>query len=178
MKTHAAIAALATMAASLAACATYSDLPTGRVAEAQLSYANGLPAGNVQFFLTGSGELRATGAFAGLSEGAHGFHLHTTGLCEGPGFQSAGGHLNPANREHGTDNPAGAHLGDLPNLDASDQGTARITVTIARDGAAALDELFDPDGTAVMVHAGPDDYASDPAGDAGARIACGIVTRA
>ena len=160
-----------------AACATYSEVPTDRAAEARLSYANGLPAGTAQFYVTGAGELRVTGAFAGLSEGPHGFHLHTIGSCEAPGFQSAGGHLNPYSREHGTDNPAGAHLGDLPNLTAADDGTARITAVVSDDADDALAAIFDGDGTAVMIHAGADDYSSDPAGDAGARIACGVVIR-
>ena len=175
MNRFAAIALAATPLA-LGACTTYGDLPTDRVASADLRFANGLPAGTAQIYRAG-GELRISGAFAGLSEGQHGFHLHTTGSCEAPDFTSAGGHLNPTGAEHGSANPQGSHLGDLPNLQVNANGTGSISATISDMPDMAEAAIFDGDGTAVMIHAGADDYVSDPAGDAGSRVACGVVTR-
>jgi len=158
----------------LGGCATLEDVPTARVGSAQLKQANGVPAGTVQLYQA-NGELRISGAFAGLRAGSHGFHLHTTGRCDAPDFTTAGGHLNPTGAEHGTQNPNGAHLGDLPNLIINANGTGNITATVSENEDAALAAIFDADGTAVMIHQGPDDYVSDPAGDAGPRIACGII---
>lgn len=161
---------------ALAACTTAAEAPTETIAAATLSMADGTPAG--------SAELRADGdalslavTVTGIPAGTHGFHLHTTGQCTAPDFTSAGGHLNPAEREHGKENPAGSHFGDLPNLEVGAGGTASITADLGSDRAAAMDWLFDADGTAVMVHADPDDYRTDPTGNAGARIACGVLER-
>ena len=163
------------MAGLLTGCTSVADLPTERLASARLTLANGVPAGTVQ--LLGSGDqLTLAVAATGLSQGEHGFHLHETGQCSAPDFKSAGGHLNPLGKEHGTLNPDGAHLGDLPNLVANSSGTASATIELDDDDRAkVMDWIFDSDGTAVIVHAGPDDYRSDPAGDAGARVACGVL---
>ena len=114
---------------------------------------------------------------SGLSAGVHGTHLHSIGKCEPSGFSSAGGHLNPTGRQHGTMNPMGSHMGDLPNLSVGADGTG--SMEFALDGKAGDIEsaLFDADGTAIVVHAGPDDYATDPSGDSGSRIACGVFAR-
>jgi Cu-Zn family superoxide dismutase len=116
-----------------------------------------------------SGGSTLTVQAIGLSPGNHGLHLHDKGLCQGPAFASAGGHWNPTGRKHGRDNPAGAHLGDLPNLqiDASGSGTASFTLA---PGSA------DADGTALVVHAKADDYRTDPSGNSGDRIACAVVS--
>lgn len=160
---------------ALSACSTLGELPNERIAEAQLNFANGLPAGTVQ--LLGNGQNVTLVAVAtGLEPGEHGFHLHTTGKCEAPGFKSAGGHLNPAGREHGSLNPQGQHLGDLPNLVVGASRSARAEVDLGEDSPDLRAKLFDTDGTAVVIHAEADDYISDPAGDAGARIACGVLT--
>ena len=110
--------------------------------------------------------------------GEHGFHIHQTGDCTAADFTSAAGHLNPMEKEHGAENPAGKHLGDLPNLSAGADGTAttEITLEYAPDELKAW--IFDDDGAAIVVHEGPDDYRSDPAGDAGPRIACGQLNPA
>ncbi len=113
-----------------------------------------------------------------LPPGAHAFHIHETGTCEPP-FQSAGGHFNPHDRQHGFRNPLGHHLGDLPNLEIPASGSHQVEYLVAGttlDGASAS-TLRDADGSALIVHRGPDDYESDPAGNAGQRIACGIVAR-
>ncbi|MXO97070.1 superoxide dismutase family protein [Erythrobacter aquimaris] len=171
--------ALVAMSAALqlGACSTYGSIPSERVASATLTFANGLPAGTAQ--LLSDGDTVTMGvAVTGLEPGPHGFHLHTTGKCESPGFQSAGGHLNPAGREHGSENPAGKHLGDLPNLVVNEAGRATAQYELAGSANGVLADIFDEDGTAVMIHAGPDDYRSDPAGDAGSRIACGVIKAA
>lgn len=112
----------------------------------------------------------------GVPAGVHAVHLHTTGACTGPDFTSAGGHWNPAKKQHGHDNPAGAHMGDMPNMTVGADGKGELK-TVVKGGmmTGAADALLDADGAAVVVHASPDDYKSDPTGNAGGRIACGIV---
>ncbi len=167
---------LAASAAMLAGCTTMADVPTSRVGQAALSFANGLPAGTAQLLRDGSG-LRIVLAATGMTPGSHGFHLHTTGKCEAPAFTSAGGHLNPNGRKHGSQAPGGPHLGDLPNLEIGASGSGTASEVVA-GGEAALAAIFDGDGTAVVVHAAPDDYRTDPTGNAGDRIACGVLRRA
>ena len=111
-----------------------------------------------------------------MSQGTHGLHLHMVGRCDPPGFETAGGHLNPGMRQHGTENPAGAHFGDLPNLIVGGAGAATVTAALQGTRAEVLAQIFDADGTAVVVHAGPDDYRTDPSGNSGSRIACGVLT--
>ena len=110
----------------------------------------------------------------GLPPGVHGLHLHTAGRCEAPGFQTAGGHWNPAMKQHGHDNPQGAHSGDLPNIQIGSDGRGILDFTTP---AATLAELLDADGAAVVIHASADDYRTDPSGNSGGRIACGVVER-
>ena len=112
---------------------------------------------------------------AGLPAGHYGVHLHAVGRCEGPAFASAGPHWNPTGRQHGTLNPAGHHLGDLPNLDVDEQGAGRLEFAIPGGTAAGAEGLFDADGVSVVIHAAADDYRTDPSGNSGARIACGVL---
>ena len=115
-------------------------------------------------------------AFDGLPGGAHAFHLHAVGVCEAPDFASAAGHYNPHGAEHGFWNPDGPHAGDLPNIYVPDSGQLRVDMITDRvtlgEGESTL---FDDDGTAIVLHDGPDDYATGPAGAAGPRIACAVV---
>ena len=111
---------------------------------------------------------------AGLAPGHYGVHLHAVGRCEGPAFASAGAHWNPTGRQHGKLNPAGHHLGDLDNLDVDESGAGRLEFTIAGASLRGADGLLDADGAALVIHAGPDDYRTDPSGNSGARIACGV----
>lgn len=114
----------------------------------------------------------------GMPAGVHGIHLHEKGLCEGPKFESAGGHWNPAGKKHGRDNPAGAHAGDLANLTVTANGTANVSVSVAdaKMSSGAM-MLADTDGTALVIHAKADDYKTDPSGDSGDRIACAVVAK-
>jgi superoxide dismutase, Cu-Zn family len=163
--------------AALVACTTLADVPTERVGQATLSFANGLPAGTAQLVRSGAG-LSVVVAVTGMTPGPHGFHLHTTGKCEAPGFDSAGGHLNPYGRRHGTLAESGPHLGDMPNIEVGPSGSGAATFALPGERPGALEAIFDADGTAVIVHAGPDDYRTDPSGNSGPRIACGVLRRA
>lgn len=107
-------------------------------------------------------------------ESAHGFHLHETGDCSAPDASSAGEHFNPMQTEHGGPTSEVKHLGDLPNITADAQGVASVTALVA--GASLRDGgMYDLAGRAVVVHANPDDYTTQPSGDSGDRIACGVV---
>lgn len=164
------------VAAALAGCQTIDELPTDRVGQATLRLANGLPGGTAQLLASGS-QVNISIAVAGLSPGVHGVHLHMTGACDAPDFTTAGGHLNPGGHMHGTSNPAGPHLGDLPNITAGAAGSGTVSATLPGPREEVLAQIFDADGTAVVVHASADDYRTDPSGNSGARIACGVLTR-
>jgi Cu-Zn family superoxide dismutase len=107
-----------------------------------------------------------------LPAGAHAFHIHEKGKCEAP-FKSAGGHYNPDGNAHGLDDPDGRHAGDMPNVHVPSTGKTEVEIL---NEAVNVGELLDADnGTAIVMHEGPDDYSSDPAGAAGSRIACGVI---
>ena len=115
----------------------------------------------------------------GLTPGLHGIHIHAVGSCVGPAFASAGSHYNPAARRHGLANPEGPHNGDLPNLVVNGEGIGHLSaktelVTLAAGAATA----FDADGSAVVIHAAEDDQVTDPTGNSGGRVACGVITPA
>lgn len=114
-----------------------------------------------------------------LPPGPRGIHIHETGECVPPGFESAGPHFNPTDASHGLADPEGPHLGDLPNLVVEPDGTAEVTFVAQRANLAAMGErsLLAGDGTALVIHAEPDDQITDPAGGAGERIACGVIRR-
>ena len=110
-----------------------------------------------------------------LPAGAHGAHVHMTGQCTAPGFESAGGHWNPTGADHGKDNPAGMHKGDLPNILIGTNGGGTLEYSIPDAGVSGSGgAMLDADGAAMVIHAGPDDYRTDPSGNSGARIACGV----
>lgn len=115
----------------------------------------------------------------GMPAGVHGIHLHEKGLCDGPKFESAGGHWNPAAKKHGRDNPEGAHAGDLANLTVAADGTATVSVPVAGAKMASGEMMLaDADGTALVIHARADDYRTDPSGNSGDRIACAVLAPA
>lgn len=152
--------------------------PDNVVLGAQLRKADGTDAGYA-VLRTYAGKSTLDVWLRGLTPGEHGLHLHTTGKCAGPDFASAGSHLNPEGHQHGTLNPAGHHMGDLPNVTADAAGFARASfpmtsLSLPLGDAELLHTLMDNGGPAIVVHAGPDDYKTDPSGKSGARIACGV----
>ena len=143
----------------------------------ELRTAGGESLGSAQVMQEADG-VRVVAEVRGLPAGEYAIHLHAVGKCEGPGFTSAGPHFNPEARAHGRATPGGGHAGDLPNLVMPASG--RATYDHLQPGlrlAEGANPLLDADGAAVVIHAGPDDNVSDPAGNAGARIACGVLVR-
>lgn len=158
-------------------CATHGDRDIGApleaggaVASATLHAADGADVGRVMASEV-QGGLRFTIEARGMPPGTHGAHVHTIGRCDPPGFESAGGHWNPTGSHHGSLNPAGPHMGDLPNLIIGTDGRGTLGITIPD---ATMAGLLDADGAALVVHAGPDDMMTDPSGNSGGRIACGV----
>ncbi len=149
----------------------------GPTATATLADAGGKRVGTASFTPTEEG-VRVKVRVSGLPPGEHGIHIHTFGKCDAPDFKSAGGHFNPTGKKHGLENPQGAHVGDLPNLTVGEDGKGKAAF-IAK--GATLGEgpgsLFGPEGTALVIHAGKDDGKTDPAGDSGARVACGVIKK-
>ena len=173
----------ATVAASLLliACApseSDSKVDTGPApsikATAQLVDASGATRGTAILTENGGG-LKLQVQAAGLANGTYGIHLHMAGKCEAPKFTSAGSHWNPSSKQHGLENPMGSHSGDLPNLEAVSGTPTEYTRDIAHatlsSGSMAV---IDNDGTAIVIHARPDDYKTDPSGNSGDRIICGV----
>lgn len=112
----------------------------------------------------------------GVPQGVHAFHIHQTGQCDTPDFKSAGGHFNPTGEQHGWNNAQGHHAGDFPNVHVHEDG--KLAIEYFTDAVTLTDgetSVFDEDGSAIVMHEGADDYQTDPAGDAGARIACGVI---
>ncbi len=174
------LASTAALSFVLASCQAESDVAlTEMAAERMLASADivdsaGTALGTVALIAIDD-RLEIAVDLKGVEPGTKAFHLHTTGECDGPDFTSAGGHLNPAGNTHGKLSEDGQHLGDLPNLDVADDGRVESRIAIDAGAEEAIAAMNDQDGTAIMLHAGPDDYISDPAGDAGPRIACGIL---
>lgn len=144
-------------------------------ASAQLKSADGAELGTLTLTQTAKG-VRISGTVQGLEPGVHAFHIHGTGKCEPP-FKSAGGHFNPAGTPHGKRKDGGPHAGDMDNLHVVDSGPVQIEVVNDRVtlSTAVKHSLFDADGSAIVLHAGADDYTSQPSGAAGGRVACGVI---
>jgi superoxide dismutase, Cu-Zn family len=110
-------------------------------------------------------------------QGSFGMHIHTVGKCEGPDFTSAGPHWNPASRQHGRDNPAGAHAGDLPNVSADASGRISAKTHLHEAVWSGESGLFDADGASIIIHEKADDYMTDPTGNSGKRVICGVFEK-
>lgn len=144
---------------------------------ATLRTSSGATIGTLRLGRAGGGGVRMFGVLTGIPTGTHGTHIHAVGRCDAPGFETAGGHFNPGGRAHGLSNAAGAHAGDAPNIVADATGRADVDLTFPaaslRVGDAA--SLWDTDGSAVVIHASADDQRTDPSGNSGARVACGVI---
>ena len=148
-----------------------------KTATAILINPNGEQIGNAELVETPNHGVLIRIRVEGLDPGPHGFHIHETGECEGPEFSSAGGHYAPWGNAHGVLHPDGKHAGDLLNLHVPASGfviTERLAedVTLRTDGQASL---LDGDGSALVIHANPDDYESQPSGGGGPKVACGVI---
>jgi Cu-Zn family superoxide dismutase len=173
---------------ALVACSQKAEEPAGNVAEPPamaepsaapqtiaLNGTDGRPVGTVTLSEDANGVTIKVDASA-IAAGTHGVHLHEKGLCEGPKFESAGAHWNPESKQHGRDNPMGAHLGDLANFDIGQAGAATTSFTVAGvTMSGATNALADADGTSLVVHAKADDYKTDPSGNSGDRVACAVL---
>lgn len=158
---------------------------------ASFAFAQGKPAKKTVELKDGKGESVGTATISPakkgvtvklnvkrLPAGEHALHFHQAAKCEGPDFKSAGGHFNPENKKHGLQNPEGPHAGDMLNFTVRANGTSTASVkdeNVTLDASGA-NSLFANGGTALVVHAKADDYKTDPAGNAGDRIACGVIT--
>ena len=161
-------------AALLAAAVSTPAIAAGEMANAQLKDSSGKSIGDVDLMQTPAGVLIKL-QIKGLPPGERAFHIHAVGKCEAP-FESAGPHFNPGNHKHGMMAGQG-HAGDMPNLHVPQSGELSVEVMNA---AVTLEKgkpnsLFDNDGSALVIHAKADDYKSDPAGNAGDRVACGVI---
>jgi Cu-Zn family superoxide dismutase len=161
--------------AAWAAPAARAEVPAAR---AVLHDAKGNEVGTVTFSNAEQG-VAVDIDLHGFPPGVHAFHIHEKGACEAPDFKSAGGHFNPTGAAHGFLNAKGPHAGDLPNITVGPDSTLQeivITQRISLEPTAS-NSIFPEGGTSVVVHENADDYVSNPAGDAGPRIACGVIER-
>lgn len=160
-----------------AGCATAGGAGGEQTAMAELRNSAGEPVGMATMVERNSG-VEISVHITDLPPGVRGIHFHEVGQCTPPDFSSAGGHFSPQERSHGFEDPQGPHAGDLPNIEVGADRSGHFVlendrVTLSR----GPNSLFDANGSAVVVHAGADDYQTDPTGDSGARVACGVVTR-
>jgi Cu-Zn family superoxide dismutase len=168
--------AVATAFLLLAACETvdkYNPFKPSAKAQANLASTKGNTAtGTVQFAQSGD-KLTVSGKVTGLTPGKHGFHVHEKGDCKSDDGMSAGGHFNPDNKPHGGPDSAERHAGDLGNITADESGVAKFSIETT--GITVEPGPNSIIGKGVIVHKDPDDLKSQPAGNAGARVACGVV---
>lgn len=176
MRTHLSVM-LALTAIAGAGCSRFRTTPDAgpQSARAELRDTSGRRVGDATLQQMPRGVL-IVADLSSIPSGTHAMHVHAVGQCVPP-FESAGGHFNPAGVQHGYRNPSGHHAGDLPNINVGSGGTLRIEHFVAGMTLGGDDGVLDGDGAAVVIHAFPDDYTTDPAGGAGARIACGAITR-
>jgi len=166
---------LFTAAIALASCA-YDEPKGGQ--PMPLVNTSGQSIGSIRAWQTAGGVTFRIDA-SGLPHGVHGVHIHSVGRCDPPDFASAGPHWNPTGKKHGMNNPAGPHAGDVPNVEVAANGVLGTTLTLPNANlfapAGAAGALLDADGAALVIHAGADDYVTDPSGNSGVRIACAVI---
>lgn len=155
-------------ALALTACAA-----KGPMAEVDLNPTKGNVAAGHMTFVQEGNIVVVKGMFSGLTPGAHGFHIHEKGDCSAPDATSAGGHFNPTGAKHGSPGAASHHLGDLPMLAAGADGNAHFEARM--DGISIGEGVGNIIGRSVIVHAQPDDFTTQPTGNSGARVACGVI---
>ena len=154
------------VSALLAACASSPSAPS---VSANMAGRSGATVSGTVAFSDVAGGVRVTAQVAGLTPGEHGFHIHEVGDCSAPDASSAKGHFNPAGKTHGHHGHDERHGGDMPNLLANAQGEARLTADLKGVSVSQIS------GRSVVIHADPDDYKSQPAGNSGKRVACGVI---
>jgi Cu-Zn family superoxide dismutase len=180
MLEHRTAALLAAIA--LAACGGQARGPGGEklpapIANASLFDTSGTRVGLATFSEV-EGQGRVGVSVSGLSPGQHGMHIHETGACTPPDFESAGSHFNPASKKHGLLNPEGPHAGDMPNLIVEADGSADTTITVpASLLAEGPQSMLGAQQHAFVIHADPDDQKTDPSGNSGSRVVCGVIER-
>jgi Cu-Zn family superoxide dismutase len=143
----------------------------------QLRDAGGTPVGVARLTPDPAGGTNITVQARGLTPGEHGIHIHEVGKCDPPDFESAGSHFNPFKAQHGLENPDGPHVGDMPNLPVSGNGTVanyQATISATLDSGRET-SLLSSNGSALVIHANEDDQMTNPAGNSGARVACGVI---
>jgi superoxide dismutase, Cu-Zn family len=167
---------LSLLAFACTACSTIKEAETVAVSQlalAKLARADGSSAGVATLSQRSDG-LWLNVAATKLTPGSYGIHLHTVGKCEAPDFATAGPHWNPASKQHGFDNPMGSHAGDLRNLVVNNEGVGAMDAKVS-DGP--IDAALDADGLAIIIHEKADDYSTDPSGNSGKRVICGVFGR-
>lgn len=162
--------ALLPVVAVLAACASGGSYGPSAEAVLKPTVGNGA-AGTVSFRAEGNAVV-VTARVSGLTPGAHGFHIHEKGDCSAPDATSAGGHFNPTGKAHGHPDHGDHHAGDMPQLVADASGNASLTATLK---SVSIGGAADIVGRGVIVHAAPDDFKTQPTGNSGARVACGVI---
>ena len=166
----------------VAVCSACASTQARRDAVAQAAAVifnvSGVPIGTAHLWQESNGLVNVEIASLALPAGTHGIHFHEVGRCDGgaTAFSTAGAHYNPLGKQHGLENPNGPHAGDAPNLVTPASGVGKVTFSTSRvlltPGTMSL---FDADGSSIVIHANADDQLSQPAGNSGARIACGVV---
>jgi superoxide dismutase, Cu-Zn family len=161
----------------LAGCATTSEDKGPLSGEATIKDKDGKHVGQATLIQTPEGVRIAVSGFR-LPPGVHGLHIHAVGVCQPPEFTSAGAHFNPAGKKHGLEASDGPHAGDLPNLTANNIGEGGVDVVNKHVTLGpGANSLLGENGTAIVIHAAADDNKTDPTGNSGGRIACGVITK-